>query len=71
VSTRRGGRNRKSGESDGTSVAQSPRQRLNLTATVIPIEPGVKELGTHAQLSDLVAKARFIEKEISQSRYRL
>jgi hypothetical protein len=68
VSTRRNGRNRKSGESDGTFVAQSSRQRLNSTATVIPIDLALKELGMHAKLSDLVAKARFIEKEISRSR---
>jgi hypothetical protein len=37
---------------------------------VLAIEQALAELGMHAKLSDIVAKARFIENGIIQSRYR-
>ena len=70
MSTPRGTRNRKSGKSVETSAGPVSRERLDSRVTVPAIEQALAELGIHAKLSDIVAKAQFIENEVTQSRSR-
>jgi hypothetical protein len=70
VSTRRGTRCANRGNSVGPSHARASRARVDSTVTVLAIEQGLSELGTHASLSDVVARARSIENRIIQWRSR-
>jgi hypothetical protein len=70
VSTRRGAENTKRADSIGTSAGQVSSERLGSTVTVLAIEQALAELGIHARLSDIVAKAQSIENGIIQSRSR-
>ena len=45
-------------------------ERLPSEVTVLAIEQALAELGIHAKLSDIVAKAQSIENEIIQPRSR-
>jgi hypothetical protein len=65
MSTRRGARNTERGDSIGVS-----RTRLESRVTVRAIEQALAELGIHARLSDIVAKAQSLENGINQSRSR-
>ena len=66
MSTRRGAANTKRAGSTGTSASQVSRERLGSTVTVLAIERSLAELGIHARLSDIAAKARSIENGIIQ-----
>jgi hypothetical protein len=68
VSTRRGAENTKRADSIGTSAGQVSSERLGSTVTVLAIEQALAELGIHARLSDIVAKAQSIENGNIQSR---
>jgi hypothetical protein len=57
-------------ELDRSSARLAFRDKPNSRLTVLAIEQALKELGIHAKLSDIVAKAQFIEKEINESRSR-
>ena len=72
MSTRRGTRNRERGESVGTSAGPASQERLDSRLTGLAIDQALAELGIHAKLSDMVAKARSIENGVmhSQSRSR-
>jgi len=70
VSTRRGAANTKRADSTGTSAGQVSRERLGSPVTVLAIEQALADLGIHAKLSDIVAKAQSIENGIMQSRSR-
>jgi len=70
VSTRGRTRNAKTGGSVAGPADQVSRKRLESRVTVQAIEQALEELGIRAKLSDLVAKAQFIEKEINRSRSR-
>jgi hypothetical protein len=70
VSTRRGAPNTKRTDSIGTSADEASRETLGSRVTVLAIEQALAELGIHARLSDIVAKARSIENGIIQSRSR-
>jgi len=70
VSTRPVAPNTKRVDSIGTSAGQVSRERLGSTVTVLAIEQALAELGIHARLSDIVAKAQSIENAIIQSRAR-
>jgi hypothetical protein len=69
VSTRRGARNMKRSDSIRTSAGPVSRERLASRITVLAIEQALVELGIHARLSDIVAKAQS-ENGIIQSRSR-
>ena len=68
MSTRRG--TPKQADSTGTSAGQVSRERLGSTVTVLAIEQALAELGIHARLSDIVAKAQSSENGILRSRSR-
>jgi hypothetical protein len=70
VNTRRASRNTKRADSIGPPAGQVSRERLGSTVTVLAVEQALAELGIHAGLSDIVAKARSIENGIMQSRSR-
>jgi hypothetical protein len=70
VSTRGRPRNAKTGGSVAGRADQVSRKSLESRITVRAIEQALEELGIRARLSDLVAKAQFIEKEINHSRSR-
>jgi len=70
VSTRRGAPNTKRIDSTRNSAGQVSRERLGSTVTVLAIEQALAELGIHARLGDIVAKAQSIENGIRQSRSR-
>ncbi len=53
-----------------SSLISFSREGLDLKLTVLAIEQALAELGIHAKLSDIVAKARSIENRIIQSRSR-
>lgn len=53
-----------------SSLSSFSREGLDLKLTVLAIEQALAELGIHAKLSDIVAKARSIENRIIQSRSR-
>ena len=69
MSTRQGTRNTR-GESVRTSSGPGSRGRLDSRVTVLAIEQALAELGIHAKLSDIVAKAQSIENGVMQSRSR-
>jgi hypothetical protein len=70
VSIRRGERNTRRTASIGTSAGQVSRERLGSTVTVLAIEQALAEMGIHARLSGVVAKAQSVENGIIQSRTR-
>ena len=70
MSTRRGSRGTKRGESVATSAGLGARQRLYSRVTLLGIEQVLAELGIDARMSDIVAKAQSIENGIIQSRAR-
>ena len=70
MSTRGRTRNAKTGGSMAGRADHGSRKRLESRVTVQAIEQALEELGIRAKLSDLVAKAQFIEKEINRSRSR-
>jgi len=62
VSTRRGVTNTKRADSTRTSAGEVSREmRLGSTVTAFAIEQVLAELGIHARLSGVVAKAQSIE----------
>jgi hypothetical protein len=67
VSTRRGTPNSKRSDSTGTPAGQLSGKRLGPTVTLLAIEQAFAELGVHARLSDIVAKAQSIENGIKKS----
>ena len=70
MSARRGAANTKRTDSTGTSAGQVSRERLGSTVTVLAIEQALADLGIHARLSEVVAKAQSIENGIGQTRSR-
>jgi len=66
VKTRRGTRNQRRRDSPDPA---SP-ERLQSKVAAMAVEHAVAELGIHARLSDIVAKAQLIENRILQSRSR-
>lgn len=70
MNPRRGTQNRKRCDSIRTRAGLASHRRLETSVTVLAIEQALAELGMHAKLSDIVAKARFIENGIIQSRCR-
>jgi hypothetical protein len=70
VSTIRGAANTKRADSTGASTGQVSRERLGSTVNVLAIEQALADLGIHARLSEIVAKAQSIENGIMQSRSR-
>ena len=70
MSTRRGARNTKRADSSGTFAGPVSRGRLDSSVTVLAIEQALAELGIHARLSDIVAKAQSSSNGIIQSRSR-
>ena len=68
MSTRRGAPNTKRTDSIGSSAGQVSRETLGSRVAVLAIEQALAELGIHARLSDIVAKAQSIENGIIQSR---
>jgi hypothetical protein len=70
VSRRRGAENTKRTDSIGNSAGRVSRERLGSTVTVLAIEQALADMGIHARLSDIVAKAQSIENGIIQSRSR-
>jgi hypothetical protein len=63
-----GTRKTKTGASIGTSRSPVVPGGLDARVTVLAIEQALEELGIHATLSDIVAKAQSIERVIIQSR---
>ena len=70
MSTRRGTRNTKRGDSIGAPAGPVCSRRLDARVTVLAIEQALAELGIHARLSDVVAKAESIEIEIIKAHLR-
>ncbi len=70
MSTQRGARNTKRTDSLKTSGGPVPRETEDSRITVLAVEQALTELGIHARLSDIVAKAHSIESGIIQSRSR-
>jgi hypothetical protein len=56
VSTRRGARNAKRGDSIGRSAGPVSREKFDSRVTVLEIKRALAELGILARLSDIVAK---------------
>ena len=67
---RRGARNPKRADSTETSARPVSGERPESRITVLAIEQALAELGIHARLSDIAAKARSIENGIIQSHTR-
>ena len=70
MSTRRSMRNTKRFDPRGTSAGLASCGGLKTRVTVLAIEQALAELGIHARLSDIVAKARSLENGNIQSRSR-
>lgn len=70
MSTRRGERNTGRADSILSSAGPVARERQGSTVTVLAIEQALAELGIHARLSAIVAKAQSTENGISQPRSR-
>ena len=60
-------RHTKRADAIGASAGLIPGGRLDSRVTVLAIEQSLAELGIHAKLSDIVAKARLIENELVQA----
>ena len=69
MSTGRGTCNTTRAESVGTSPGAVTR-KSDSKVTVLAIEQALSELGRHASLSEIIAKAQIIENRIVQSRSR-
>ena len=67
MSTRRRARATTRGKSVGSSEGMASRKRLDPTFTVLAIRYALSELGIHATLRDIVARAQSIEKETIRS----
>ena len=70
MNPQRGEANTKRADSTWFSAGQVSRERLGSTVTVLAIEQALLDLGIHARLSEIVAKAQSIENGIIQSRSR-
>jgi hypothetical protein len=70
VSTRRGALKTKRADSIEPSARLVSGARLESRVTGLAIEQALAELGIHAKLRDIVAKAQSIENGIMQSRSR-
>lgn len=70
MSPRRNFRLTKRGDSIATRANPLPRERRDSRVTVLAIERALAELGIHAKLSDIVARAQVFENGIIQSRTR-
>lgn len=70
MSKPRSTRNLKQPASVGTSAGPGSRERLDSRVTVLAIERALAELGVHARLSEIIAKAHSIEHGIMQARSR-
>ena len=67
MSTRRDRPKAKRADSTETPAGQLSGKRLGPTVTLLAIEQAFAELGVHARLSDIVAKAQSIENGIKPS----
>ena len=70
MKTRRGTRNQRRGDPNRTSADPASPERLPSKIAAMAVERALAELGIHASLSDIVAKAELIENRILQSRSR-
>ena len=70
MSTRPGTRNNRIGDPIRTSAGPASSESLHSKVSAMAVERAVAELGIHASLSDIVAKAQVIENRILQSRSR-
>lgn len=70
MNTRQGTRNGKRRESISPSVGPVSDGSLDSSVTMFAVEQALAELGIHASLSAIAAKAQSIEKRIIQSRSR-
>jgi len=70
VKTRQSTRNQRRGDPIRTSADPASPKRLQSKVAAIAVERAVTEMGIHASLSDIVAKAQLIENRILQSRSR-
>ena len=70
MSTRRNPSNTKSHGCIRASAGPVASERLDARVTVLAIEQALEQLGIHATLGDIVAKAQSIENEAVQSRFR-
>ena len=67
MNTQSSTRNTKRADAIAASAGLIPEGRLDSRVTVLAIEQALAELGIHAKLSDIVAKARLIENELIQA----
>ena len=70
MSMRQGAANTKRVDSIGSPAGQVSRERVGSTVTFLAIERALADLGIHARLTEIVAKAQSIENGIMQSRSR-
>ena len=66
----RGTRNQRRGDPIRTSVDPASPERLQSKIAAMAVEHALAELGLHASLSDIVAKAQLLENRMLQSRSR-
>ena len=67
MNTQRRTRNTKRADAIGASAGPISGERPGSRVSVLAIEQALAELGIHAKLSDIVAKARLIENELIQA----